>query len=644
MLQSIRSHITKLPKSSILRGLSEAQNKTSEVPKAAWLGLAAASVGAGLYSYSRETPPSSLTGRELLSAGGTNAFDHVVVGGGSAGCVGAYLFGRWLEREQLPGKVLLIDGGPGYETSHPKLSQWYDNWGQFGRAHESYWQNHAKQEPYPVVASEHRGVGGAGSHDTRIFFTPTPSERAQYADALGMSQKEFETYMQAALNLEPIVRASEAGEAYFDQVIDCLAQQGLQRGREDRFFGEVLPNSVAYFDVGAFGEKGEDLRWCSALLVHDPEIKPKPLEIAVNTEVIKLVFSEDGQRVEGLLVRQGDQEKEVRLKGQGQVTLAAGALGTPGILQRSGIGPEKVLQEAGVGVFVVANEVGHGVDHEEIAVSYAAPKNFPGGAVPKGGMMGWALGIFKDLEGLDRPMQAHFSISGPPYNSELAVVGTPNTAKPDLGAGFRVAIKDQDPLSNLELTYQVSPNDQKTLLQGVRSMVELFESLRAKNLVGERLEPPAGLAGIDLKDSKALWDWIFENKGTAYHWLCTCKAGLLGKVQTGASADERFRLRMGTDAVKTFENLFISSGAALPFPPTANPHVTIQSFAVAQTFSAYQLWREAHGFSGGQPEELRIAQEQWSKEKKLTPRAPGEEVPATLESARRHYAAFRQRV
>jgi len=109
--------------------------------------------------------------RKTLTVDGVSEFTTIVVGGGTAGCTTAYLLAKWMEDYNVPGHVLLIDRGVSFspaEGPSSKMEAWYDNWSQFGCAHESF---HSKDgTPYPVVPTDHRGLGGCSTHDTRITF------------------------------------------------------------------------------------------------------------------------------------------------------------------------------------------------------------------------------------------------------------------------------------------------------------------------------------------------------------------------------------------------------------------------------------------------------------------------------------------
>lgn len=588
---------------------------------------------------------------------GKDCFDHVILGGGTAGCVIAYLLGKWIDDQKMNSKVLLVDGGPGYDVASPRMQDWYRNWGEFGKVHESDYSGHensknqeSNKEPmYPITPSDHRGLGGCGAHDTRIYYLPAPEEQRMYAKVFGWSDLEFKSYMQTAMNLEPAIKTCPNGEKYFDMVLETLNKElGMKRLRDDRFYGHVVPDSAAYFDVGAYDlNDTEAARWTPALLINDKfeGVRPKSLTVLTNAEIDRVEMKNDGKPlVDKVYVRIHGKEHAVHLKDTGSITLSAGSIGNSTILQRSGIGDPEVLNSNGIKTVIPHPEVGHGIDHEEIAVQYAPPKQWPGGHIPAGGVMGWALGIFKRLEGLEQLMQAHFSIAGPPYDDEITVVGTPNNTKPELSLGYRVKIQSRDPHEAARLKYEFSKHEREVFLKGVKEMVIMFEALKNAGLVGERVEPPPKQpdgSGIDLADDDAVWEWIHQNKGTAYHWLGTCKAGLAGLVKPGAVADEKFRLRAGTNQEQVIENFFLSSAAVLPFPPTANPHVTIQTFAVAEAWHALQYIAQTQGKTAALPAEIKEAQHQVQNNgNNVQIRGPGEEKPSIKELALRYYSNF----
>lgn len=90
------------------------------------------------------------------------------------------------------------------------------------------------------------------------------------------------------------------------------------------------------------------------------------LEVLTETTVDKVIF--DGKRATGIRIcALKDPTDACTLTAKRQVVLSAGALGTPAILQRSGVGSEDLL--AGLGVPIVEDLPSVGKEYFDHAVS-----------------------------------------------------------------------------------------------------------------------------------------------------------------------------------------------------------------------------------------------------------------------------------
>ena len=62
-----------------------------------------------------------------LSVDGINKFSSIIVGGGTSGCTTAYILAKWMDDNNIPGHVLLIDRGVSFNTKagpSPRLALW----------------------------------------------------------------------------------------------------------------------------------------------------------------------------------------------------------------------------------------------------------------------------------------------------------------------------------------------------------------------------------------------------------------------------------------------------------------------------------------------------------------------------------------
>lgn len=277
-------------------------------------------------------------------------YKYIVVGGGTGGCITAYTLAKLMQESSLPGRVLLLDAGDGFFDAngpHPHISEWFNNWAKFSVAHETEGEGY---NYHPSSGSTHIGLGGAGTHDTRITFYPREEQMERLAMKMGWTTQELMSYYQIALDMMPL-KSARYGERFFDAALQTLEQEKAIK-TVDELEGRVLPGTAGYVSVAMFDDEN---RWTSAYLV-DPNspLKPENLDVQTRSPVNKVLFDRKGPipRAIGVLTQD---DREIVTKGE--VVITAGSLETPAILQRSGIGPRSVLEAHSIDVVVANDEV-----------------------------------------------------------------------------------------------------------------------------------------------------------------------------------------------------------------------------------------------------------------------------------------------
>jgi choline dehydrogenase len=120
---------------------------------------------------------------------------------------------------------------------------------------------------------------------------------------------------------------------------------------------------VALFDV----TQRKGWRWSAADAFLKPVRTRANLKVVTGALVDRVLF-EDG-RAAGLVYRLGGTEHVARA--EGETILAAGAIGSPGILERSGVGSAERLRELGIAPVVDRPEVGGNLqDHLQIRCAW----------------------------------------------------------------------------------------------------------------------------------------------------------------------------------------------------------------------------------------------------------------------------------
>ncbi|MDR6663515.1 choline dehydrogenase-like flavoprotein [Tardiphaga robiniae] len=290
-------------------------------------------------------------------------FDYIVVGAGTAGCIVA----NRLSAD--PGKhVLVLEAGGN------------DNWIWFhipvgylfaiGNP-RSDWMFRTEPEPglngRALAYPRGKVIGGSSAINAMI------SMRGQAADydhwrQLGLNGWGYDDVLPAFKTLEDhFLGASEhhgAGGGWrieeprlswkvLDAVGDAAAEMGIRKTAD---FNTGDNEGIGYFHVNQ--KRGR--RWSSARGFLKPALNRPNLRLETKVMVDRLIV-ENGRAV-GVRFSQNGQEIEARAKGE--VILCAGAVGSPHLLQRSGIGPAEWLSAAGVDVTLDRQGVGRNLqDH-----------------------------------------------------------------------------------------------------------------------------------------------------------------------------------------------------------------------------------------------------------------------------------------
>ena len=315
----------------------------------------------------------------------TGTFDFVIVGAGSAGCVLA----NRLSAD--PGtRVLLIEAGrkDNYHWIHVPVGYLYcignprTDWLYATEAEAGL---NGRSLRYP----RGKALGGSSSINGMIYMRGQARDYDGWAHAIGDDAWTWDNVLPDFKAHEDHYRLDEeadpatGGNSRFSDmhghggewriekqrlrwdVLDAFAEAAVQAGiprTED--FNSGDNTGVGYFEVN----QRRGWRWNTSKAFLRP-IKGRPnLSVWTESHVERLTFSPspDGRpRCTGLTLRRS--RERMSISARRAVILSAGAIGSPHLLQRSGVGPAALLQRHGVEVVADLPGVGENLqDHLQI--------------------------------------------------------------------------------------------------------------------------------------------------------------------------------------------------------------------------------------------------------------------------------------
>lgn len=299
------------------------------------------------------------------------SFDYIIAGGGAAGCV---LANRLSANQAI--RVLLLEAGNDEHWIWTKIPVGYlfciNNL-------RTDWCYKTQAEPglngRSIIYARGKGLGGSTLINAMIYMRGQARDYDEWAALTGDSRWSWQAVLPSFKTVENYWR----GESEFHGVDGewQVAKQRLSWDILDRFAEAAnqagIPNTIDFntgnnegvsqFEVNQrFG-----MRWSAARGFLKPARGRKNLLVLTGALSDKVLFT-DKQATGIQFYLNGER---CRAQSRIETILSAGSVGSPAILQRSGIGDAAFLQEKGIPVLLNSPGVGNNLqDHLQLRSIY----------------------------------------------------------------------------------------------------------------------------------------------------------------------------------------------------------------------------------------------------------------------------------
>lgn len=534
-----------------------------------------------------------------LPANPTDAYDYIIVGGGTAGCVLASRLSSYLPET----KVLLIEAGPSdYDLNQVlDLREWLTLLGgdldyDYGTTEQPMGNSHIRHSRAKVL-------GGCSSHNTLISFRPFEHDMDRWV-AQGCTGWDFKTMMRHCDNLRNSIQpvhprhrnqlckdwVKACSDALGIPVVTDFNHEIIEKGRLTECAGFL---SVSYNpDNGR--RSSASVAYIHPILRGD-ERRPN-LTVLTEAHVGKLLVDNDEAAGVVVTLKTG---QTYTLRSRKETVLCAGAVDTPRLLLNSGIGPRAQLESVGIPVVKDIPGVGENLlDHPETIIMWDLNKPVPANQTT----MDSDAAVFlryeppnaagTDGDAVDIMMHCYqipFTLNTerlgyPAIPDRYAFCMTPNIPRPRSRGRIYLTSNDPQVKPALDFRYFTDKEgyDAATLVAGIKAARKIAQQAPFKDWLKSEVAP-----GPKVQTDEEISEYARRAAHTVYHPAGTTK---MGDIKNDPMAVVDCELK-----VRGIKNLRIVDAGIFPDMPSINPMLTVLAAGerAAELIAQEQGWKLA---------------------------------------------------
>lgn len=498
----------------------------------------------------------------------SETFDHIVIGGGSSGCVAA------AGLVKSGAKVLVLEAG--HSNRHPLLDMppgifKMINGSRFMHYHHTVPQAHLDGRVHDIPQGN--VLGGGSSVNAQVYMRGRPADYDEWEELL---RGNNDTIGWGWKDVLPHFRGMEGNERLHDERHGTegplLVSDPGHINEVSRWFVQAVQtmgepfntdfNGASQRGVGFYQFMNRAGRRCSAAYSHLTPLENNPdLTVRLHCEVQRIVVQDNRARA----VEYRDKAGRLHtVHAGGEIILAAGSLITPKLLMLSGIGPAAHLAEHGIHCKVDLQGVGQNlIDHPEVPMTalangpYGYYKQGEGWRMLKNGLQfklfgsgpittaGVEAGAF--INPIDRNATPTIQAFCPPIvyldrdtlgevEKGYGLTITTVVVKPKSRGEVRLASSDPSAMPLVSPNLLQHEDDMRTMIAGQRFFLEALRQSPLASRIDRIAVPPDGR-----DDDETLRNHCKRFVKTNYHPSGTARMGRDG--DRDAVLDSRLRVR-----------------------------------------------------------------------------------------------------